>query len=109
LPELRAGNRNVREGAERAAVNMPIQGTAADIMKLAMLAVWQDIHDNVRPWRLILQVHDELLLEAPEAEAIRAASVVVGLMEGAFHLSIPLGVDAKTGSNWADMEGLPRR
>jgi len=106
LPELRAGNRNVREGAERAAVNMPIQGAAADIMKLAMLAVWDDIVRNSRPWRLILQVHDELLLETPEAEAANAAATVVGLMEGALELSVPLGVEAKAGPNWADMQGL---
>lgn len=106
LPDLRAGNRNVREAAERAAVNMPIQGTAADIMKLAMLAVWNDIGRKKRPWRLVLQVHDELVLEVNEDRIEEAAGVVSRLMEHAYALSVRLAVDAKAGPNWADMEAV---
>ncbi len=103
LPELTSANRNVRLGAERAAVNMPIQGTAADLMKLAMIAVAHDIRDGNRPWNLLLQVHDELLLEAPADQAVAAASRVRRLMEEACSLEVPLRVDAKIGPNWADM------
>ncbi len=106
LPELRSSNRNVRLGAERAAVNMPIQGTAADLMKLAMISVAHDIRDNARPWRLLLQVHDELLLEAPADRTGEAAARVRELMEGACALSVPLRADAKAGPNWADMSPL---
>lgn len=108
LPDLRAGNRNVREAAERAAVNMPIQGTAADIMKLAMLAVQRDIQSQGRPWRLVLQVHDELLFEAGADAVGEAAAVVRRLMSGAFSLRVPLKVDAKAGPNWAEMEPVPQ-
>lgn len=104
LPDLRSSNRSVREGAERAAVNMPIQGTAADIMKLAMLAVQKDIHERRRPWVLALQVHDELLLEVADGHLSDAVSQVTSRMSGAYRLKIPLNVDAKAGNNWADLE-----
>ncbi len=109
LPDLRSNNRNVREAAERAAVNMPIQGTAADIMKLAMLAVWHDQQRNSRPWDLVLQVHDELLLEVDTDRLGEAASVITELMENAFALRVRLKVDAKAGTNWADMEAVQCR
>jgi len=104
LPDLHHGNRNVREAAERAAVNMPIQGTAADIMKKAMLAVWEDQRRNKRPWELVLQVHDELLLEVDSCALQEAAATVTKLMEEAYRLRVRLKVDARAGLNWADME-----
>jgi DNA polymerase-1 len=103
LPDLTSTNRNVRQGAERAAVNMPIQGTAADIMKLAMIAVARDVEAGNRPWTPLLQVHDELLIETPTGALAEAATTVRALMEGAFRLDVRLRVDAKAGANWADM------
>lgn len=103
LPDLRSGNRNVRLAAERAAVNMPIQGTAADLMKLAMIAVSDDIQSRGRPWRLLLQVHDELLVETPTAALSDAAAVIRQCMETAYSIAVPLRVDAKAGPNWAEM------
>lgn len=104
LPDLRSGNRNLREAAERAAVNMPIQGTAADIMKQAMLRVWQDQKQNKRPWDLVLQVHDELLFEVDEHALKEAVEVVANCMSTAFQLNVPLKVDARAGLNWAELE-----
>ena len=100
LPEIDARNRQRREYAERSAINAPMQGTAADIIKRAMLAVDDWIRTAAPPARLIMQVHDELVLEAEEAAADSVAEHVVGLMEAAAELDVPLRVDSGTGSNW---------
>lgn len=103
LPEINSGNYNIRQRAERAAVNMPVQGTAADIMKLAMIAVHRFIQQSGRCCALLLQVHDELVLAVPEADLPSVATEVVRLMEGAYPLAVRLKVEAKAGPNWAEM------
>ncbi len=91
---------NVRAAAERMAINAPIQGTAADIIKMAMIAVQGAFAGS--PTRLLLQVHDELILEAPEGDAPAVASRVKGIMEGITELRVPLVVDVDTGRSWYD-------
>ena len=107
VPELDSGNHNLRQFAERAAVNMPIQGTAADIMKLAMIRVHNYLQQECQGGCLmLLQVHDELLFEI---EADRLAAIVphiVREMESAYSLSVRLRADAKSGQNWAEMEAV---
>jgi DNA polymerase-1 len=100
VADLGARIRHVREAAERIAVNTPIQGTAADIMKIAMVRVWRRLLRDHPEARLLLQVHDELLLEVPEAQlgAVRAA--VVEEMVGAAALGVPLVVETGTGRSW---------
>jgi len=97
-------HRNVREQAYRMAINAPIQGTAADILKVAMQRLWQEMRSRGLRSRMILQVHDELVLEVPEDELRQVASLVIGIMEGAYELDAPLKVDAKLGRNWLEME-----
>ncbi|HUV05279.1 MAG TPA: DNA polymerase I [Armatimonadota bacterium] len=100
IPELNSPNRNYREFAERAAVNMPIQGTAADIVKIAMIRVHERLkHAGLRA-ELVLQVHDELVFDVPESEVNRAVQIVRQAMEGAFDLKAPLKVDVKAGKDW---------
>jgi DNA polymerase-1 len=107
VPELQSGNHNMRQFAERAAVNMPIQGTAADIMKLAMIAVVDWLHTEQRDdIRLLLQVHDELLFEVKETEIARLTPLIVRRMEAAYPLDVPLRTDAKAGANWAEMQSV---
>ncbi|GBF05416.1 DNA polymerase I [Deinococcus aerius] len=100
VPELKASNRNIREAGERLAYNMPIQGTAADIIKVAMVRL--DAELEARGARLLLQVHDELLIEAPEDRAEDIASFTREVMEGAAELSVPLAVEVGVGPNWYD-------
>jgi DNA polymerase-1 len=92
-----------RAPAERIAVNAPIQGTAADIMKLAMIAVWRRLRAEERSARMILQVHDELVIEAPEAEADAATTLLREEMERAFPLKVPLKVSLGRGNSWAEL------
>ncbi|MCX6358626.1 MAG: DNA polymerase I [Armatimonadetes bacterium] len=103
LPDVRSGNFNVRQGAERAAVNTPIQGTAADIMKLAMISVAEAVRPYTECCKMLLQVHDELLFEVRDGSVAAMAAIVVPAMEQAASLSVKLRVDAKSGPNWADM------
>ncbi len=102
LPELASSNFNLRSFGERVARNMPIQGTAADVMKLAMLRADRLLRERVPQARLLLQVHDELIAECPEALAEEVKAVLVEAMEGAAELSVPLTVDAKAARSWAD-------
>jgi DNA polymerase-1 len=102
MPELKSSNYNQRSFGERAAMNMPIQGTAADIIKLAMLRVDERLKRENLKTRIVLQIHDELLLEAPVEEAERAVSLVHEEMENAAILSVPLLADVHTGLNWYD-------
>ncbi len=100
LPELNSKNFNLRSFGERAAMNTPIQGTAADIIKIAMLRVRDRLKAEGFEGRLILQVHDELILEAPEHEAERAAALLREEMEHAAELRVPLVAEAKIGHSW---------
>ncbi len=104
IPELDASNRQVREAAERMAINMPVQGTAADIIKVAMVNLQREMDERGLKSRLILQVHDDLLLEAPREEADQAAALLRDVMCGAVKLTVPLKVDVKAGRNWGEME-----
>ncbi len=99
---------NTRNREEREAINAPIQGTAADIMKLAMLKVHAALRQAGLAGRMILQVHDELVLECPQGELQKTASLVRSVMESAFQLDVPLLTDARFGKNWGEMETIPR-
>ena len=105
LPELRSSKFNLRSFGERVALNMPIQGTAADIMKLAMIAVWKRLKAESLLARLVLQVHDELIVECPEAEAEQVARLLEEEMEGVVSLSVPLTAEAHWGKNWLEAKG----
>ena len=102
LPELKSSNFNMRSFGERVALNMPIQGTAADIIKLAMVAVHRRLAAEGLRARLILQVHDELIAECPMDEAERVRDILTEEMEHAARLSVPLTVDAHIGHSWAE-------
>ena len=102
LPELRSSNRNLRAFGQRVAMNMPIQGTAADIIKIAMVRVYRRLREENLRARLILQVHDELIVEAPEEEAPRVRDLVKEEMESAVSLAVPMEVDAKVGRDWGE-------
>jgi DNA polymerase-1 len=104
LPEITSSNFNVRQAAERAAINMPVQGTAADIIKIAM----NRLDDEMRTRRLrslmILQVHDELIFECPREELEEVRSLALDIMPAPLEMAVPLKIDTKVGTNWADME-----
>ncbi len=102
LPELTSSNHNIRAFGERVARNMPIQGTAADIIKTAMIRVYQRLKQENMRSRLILQVHDELIVEAPEDESEKAAAILKEEMENAVSLRVPLTADANVGDTWYD-------
>ena len=102
LPELKSSNFNTRSFGERVALNMPIQGTAADIIKLAMVNVYNRFKAEGLKAKLILQVHDELICECPEGETQRVSDILREEMSGAAKLSVPLTVDVKTGHSWAE-------
>ncbi|MCD8206097.1 MAG: DNA polymerase I [Clostridia bacterium] len=102
IPELKASQHNVRQFGERAAMNMPLQGTSADIIKIAMVNVAKALEDAGLKSRLILQVHDELVIEAPEEEAEAASEILKREMENAVSLKVPLSVETRTGENWYD-------
>lgn len=103
IPDLQSKNPNLRGFAERTAVNTPLQGTAADLLKVAMLRLDQEIRQRGLEAKMLLQVHDELVLEAPHSEVEVVKSLVKECMEGAHALSVPLSVDVKVGANWRDM------
>ena len=105
LPELASSNFNVRSLGERMAMNTPIQGTAADIIKLAMVHVSRRLAAEGLRARLILQVHDELIVECPEDEAERAAAILGEEMRGAAHLSVPLTAEVNRGRTWYEAKG----
>ena len=102
LPELANSNMNVRASGERMARNTPIQGTAADVIKLAMVKVWRRIRAEGLQSRLILTVHDELIVEAPEAEAETAARILKEEMEGCVRFAVPLDTDVHQGKSWLE-------
>ena len=100
IPEIRSRNPGVRGFGERTATNSPIQGTAADLIKLAMIHLHDRLGDG--PIRMLLQVHDELLFEVPEDQVQDAIDIVTDEMEGAIELSVPLKVDTGVGPNWME-------
>lgn len=100
IPELKSTNKNLRAFGERVAMNSPIQGSAADVIKLAMINVHRALRDAGIDAKLIMQVHDELIIEAAEADAERAAEILVREMENAVSLSVPLTADCGMGENW---------
>ena len=102
LPELTSSNYNQRSFGERAAMNTPIQGTAADIIKLAMVRVRNRLKSEGFAARLVLQVHDELIVECPEQEADAAAKLLEQEMMNAMTLRVPLTVEVKKGASWYD-------
>ena len=104
LADINSPNFNVRSGAERMAINMPIQGTAADIMKAAMIKVQRRLDQEDMRTKMLLQVHDELVFEVPNDELEALKDLVFDEMPAAMDLDVTLKVDAKWGSNWGDME-----
>jgi DNA polymerase I len=106
LPDLGSKNRQRREAARRAAENMPNQGMVAEIIKLAMIRVHARLQEEGMASRMLLQVHDELLLEVPEGELAEVTGVVVREMENAVELSVPLEVEVKSGRSWGEMRPL---
>ncbi|MBI4180671.1 MAG: DNA polymerase I [Chloroflexi bacterium] len=104
IPEINSANRQVREAAERMAINMPVQGTSADIIKVAMVNLYREMTRRQLKSKMLLQVHDELLFEVPAEEFEQMRQLVPNLMSTAIELSIPLKVDIKTGQNWGEMK-----
>ena len=102
IPEIHAANFNVRRSAERIAVNMPIQGTAADIMKIAMIKMHDRITGANMRTRMILQVHDELIFETPQEEINTMKIIIDEEMPTAMNLLVPLKIDIKQGYTWGD-------
>ncbi len=102
LPEIKSSNHNMRSFGERVALNMPIQGAAADIIKLAMVRVHRQLKEAALEARLIMQVHDELIVECPETEADQVKTILVREMEGAYPLSVPLIAEAHSGKSWLE-------
>ncbi|MAT42154.1 MAG: DNA polymerase I [Anaerolineaceae bacterium] len=107
FPNLAAGaNANVRNREEREAINAPIQGTAADIMKIAMIQLSKALQKEQLKAKLILQVHDEVMLECPEDEVEKTVRLVQDVMENAYHLDIPLETEARWGSDWGSLQPI---
>ena len=104
IPEIHSSNHNVRAAGERMAINMPIQGTAADIIKISMVRIQERLDALKLRSLMIIQVHDELIFEVPKDELEQVKSVVMELMPSAMTLAVPLEVELKTGYTWGDME-----
>jgi DNA polymerase-1 len=102
LRDINSGNGTVRSAAERNAINMPIQGTAADMIKIAMATVHKRIREEGLMTRLLLQVHDELVFEVPESEIETVRPIIVDAMSAALRLDVPIVVDTGTGHNWLE-------
>ena len=100
IKEINSSNYNMRQFGERAAMNMPLQGSSADIIKIAMVNIHNRLKEKGLKAKLILQVHDELILDAPENEMDEAAEILKYEMENAVKLNVPLKVDVHSGKNW---------
>ena len=100
IPELKSNNYMVRKFGERVAMNTPVQGTAADIMKIAMINVYRKLKEEKMEAKIVLQIHDELLIEAPISEKEKVKKILVEQMENAAKLNVPLKVEAEEGKNW---------
>ena len=104
LTDLRSSNRVLRQAAERMAINFPVQSFAADIIKLAMVEIDRELNRRGAQGRMIMQVHDELVFEVPQAELQSLLSFAPKAMVEAYPLSVPLVVDCAVGPNWAELE-----
>lgn len=104
IPEINSSNRQLREAAERMAINMPVQGTSADIIKVAMIKLYQEMEKRRLKSKMLLQVHDELIFEVPEEEMEEMLKLVPEIMSTAIEISVPLKAEVKTGKNWGEME-----
>ncbi|HVF41405.1 MAG TPA: DNA polymerase, partial [Pyrinomonadaceae bacterium] len=104
VPTINDRNGNIRARAEREAINMPIQGTASDIVKIAMLKVEEALRSAGLKAQMVMQVHDELLVEAPKKEAERVKEILCREMETAVELDVPLDVESGVGENWMDVK-----
>ena len=102
LPEITSPNQAMRQFAERMAINAPIQGTAADLIKIAMIEIQKRIEERGLRMKMIIQIHDELVFEIPEEEAAEAKNLVKKEMEGVIDISVPLKIDINTGKNWSE-------
>ncbi len=105
IPELASGNRQIRQAGERQAMNAGIQGLAADIFKVAIVRLDKALEDDGLVSTIVLQVHDEIIVEAPEAEVTQASELMVSVMKGAFDLRVPMEVDLQIAETWADAKG----
>jgi len=107
IPEIRSSNFQVRSAAERVAINMPVQGTASDIIKIAMNRIDAELRERKLKTRMILQVHDELIFEGPRKERDAVQELVLRIMPRSLELAVPLKVDVKVGKNWGELEVMP--
>jgi len=103
IPDINSQSMMRKQAAQRMAINMPIQGTAADLMKLAMIKIYEALQENNYTGRLLLQVHDEVVLEVPDQELDPTRKMVVEIMESVYQLDVPLLVDVEIGDNWGDL------
>ncbi|HEX6509826.1 MAG TPA: DNA polymerase, partial [Chloroflexota bacterium] len=108
LPEIHSPNPGIRTAAERAAINMPVQGTAADIIKIAMIKIQSELQAKYPDSHMVLQVHDELVFDVPAAQATKVARIAQEIMESAMQLDVPLEVELKVGDDWFDMAPVER-
>ncbi len=106
LPDIDHPDQRLREGTQRAAINTPVQGTSADIMKAAMVSVWRGLKERGYDAKMTMQVHDELVLEVAERQVMEVAKLVKRLMEDAYRLRVPLVAEVKVGDCWAEMERI---
>ncbi|MDR1245087.1 MAG: hypothetical protein LBJ98_03825, partial [Endomicrobium sp.] len=106
IPELHSSNAQVRNAGERMTLNTPIQGSSADIIKIAMIGIYNELKIKGYKSLIILQVHDDLLLEVPLEEKETIISVVKDKMENAVKLDVPLLIDVKIGDNWGEMKKI---
>jgi len=104
IPEIKSPNRQVREAAERMAINMPVQGTSADIIKIAMINIHREMKNRRLSSKMTLQVHDELVFDVHPDEVDTMKRLIAELMPQALKLSVPLKIDIKMGKNWGEME-----
>jgi DNA polymerase-1 len=102
IPELNSPNRQVREAAERMAINMPVQGTSADIIKVAMISIFREMQSKSMQSKMLLQVHDELVFEVPPDEETSMSRLVSEHMRNAVQLRVPLKVEVRIGKNWGE-------
>ena len=104
IPDINSKNANMRGFAERTATNTPLQGTAADLIKLAMIRLQEEIHARKLKSRMLLQVHDELVFEVPLNEVETMKELVRGRMENVYELKVPIVADVGVGKNWRDLD-----
>ena len=99
---LNSNNKNIVQAEKRAIINMPIQGTAAELIKIAMINIYNKIKDEKLETKMILQIHDELLFEVPENEIDNIKNIVINEMQNAIQLKVPIKVDYNFGENWLE-------